>query len=309
MVRPVRQDERLNPGERPIGGEPRLRVDPEDRAYRRSGYSPEDDADDLPPRSAMANYLVAGLVVVACASTVWYLWEHIHRGVGGAVPVIAAEPGPYKIAPADQDNTVTTKLDDTPIYGGGSGKEPEEHLLPPPDTPLPKPVAPAAAASGATSPTVAPQTATAPPVGSATVISPTAGATAAPAASSPAPVVAPTPPPAAALKPVPQHPAATPVTTPAPAPAEVSSASAAGGWRVQIAATRDPDSARGEWQRLSHVHAALLGSLTVSYARADVPDKGTFWRVRAGPIASREAAAKLCSDLKAVNVGCMLVKP
>jgi cell division septation protein DedD len=104
--------------------------------------------------------------------------------------------------------------------------------------------------------------------------------------------------------PAPVAPAAT-----AAAPAPTKAAAAKGPLSVQIAATRSEASAHQEWLRLQRAHPDLLGGLELSVSSTDIPGKGTFYRLRAGPLATRAAALKLCQSLKAVSIGCNLVKP
>jgi hypothetical protein len=42
--------------------------------------------------------------------------------------------------------------------------------------------------------------------------------------------------------------------------------------------------------------------------RAEVPDKGTYYRVEAGPLADAAAASRLCGELKKRNLGCTIVR-
>jgi cell division septation protein DedD len=162
--------------------------------------------------------------------------------------------------------------------GDAGGKPPPEKLLPPPEQPLPKPVVPPEPAPVAAA-APAPAAPVAPPVPAATAPTP---APARPVAATP-PAVSPVPPPAA--------------------PA------AAGGWRVQIAATKDEASAHSEWARLQKAHPELLGALGLNVIRADLGERGVFYRIQAGPVADAAQAQKLCGDLKAVSVGCIVVKP
>ena len=83
-------------------------------------------------------------------------------------------------------------------------------------------------------------------------------------------------------------------------------AAAAEAWRVQIASLTTRDDAQREWRRLQGRHRDLLAALGVKIARANL-DPGTFFRVQAGPIADRGAAAELCSALAARGQACLVV--
>jgi hypothetical protein len=42
--------------------------------------------------------------------------------------------------------------------------------------------------------------------------------------------------------------------------------------------------------------------------RADLGAKGTYYRIEAGPLANKAAAARLCGELKQHRLGCSLVQ-
>ncbi len=50
-----------------------------------------------------------------------------------------------------------------------------------------------------------------------------------------------------------------------------------------------------------------LGGLTANYERVDIPGKGVFFRVQAGPLRDRAAAQALCEKLSAQKQGCIVV--
>ncbi|MGB4101126.1 MAG: hypothetical protein WBK91_04385 [Alphaproteobacteria bacterium] len=81
----------------------------------------------------------------------------------------------------------------------------------------------------------------------------------------------------------------------------------AGQQRVQLAAY--PSVAQAEEKMLQIVsgHAQLLRQVKLSVAKADLGARGTFYRIQS-QLLSVPAAHKLCADLKAAGVGCILVK-
>src|SRR5262249_11494766 len=95
-----------------------------------------------------------------------------------------------------------------------------------------------------------------------------------------------------------QHAAATPPSAP-PAQAKVSTAPISG-TKIQLAAVSSEDAAQKEWSRLKSASGGLLDSVNPSFVRADVGGK-VVYRIQAGPLASADAAADLCSKLKARN--------
>lgn len=108
-----------------------------------------------------------------------------------------------------------------------------------------------------------------------------------------------------APKPVPAAPAAAPPTperskpVPKPAPART----ATGGWQVQLGAFGDPAKARRLWADTTSSLPAFAG-LTPSYVPA-----GALTRLRAGPLADRQAAERLCATARAEARPCIPVAP
>jgi hypothetical protein len=112
----------------------------------------------------------------------------------------------------------------------------------------------------------------------------------------------------------------TPVPTPAPAPTPSTVAAAppqpakplvaggAGGWRVQLASVRSEAEAAAEWKRLSSRYPDALGGLSMAVARADLGQKGIYYRIQGVGLDEAKARA-ICTQLKAQSVGCVLVRP
>jgi hypothetical protein len=145
---------------------------------------------------------------------------------------------------------------------------------------------------------------------------PAPAADAAAATPPPAPVVV-TPPVAkpAATKPVATKPVAKPVDVAAAddtsSPIDLvpgsQAAAATGGVLVQISSQRTEDAARATYRDLQARYPNILGSYDVNIQRADVPDRGTFFRVRVGPF-SQNDAQRLCDDLRQAGGDCVLAK-
>ena len=250
-------------------------IDPEERASYSGAPEP------ARRRSVTATALALG-VMALFAGGVWFAYKAgTHHGGAGGVPLIRAEATPARIKPPSSDGTAVP-VQNMLIYNEAQPKV--ERLLPPPEQPLPKPAPPPAAPAN-----LAPG----PPPAST------------PAAAAPA-IVPPTAPAVPASAPAtPSKPAAAPPAKPAAAaPAKL----APGGLRVQLGALRSPDLAAHEWARLKRANADILGSLSASPVRADLGDKGIFYRIEAGPLGSPEAAARLCGELKKRSIGCILVR-
>lgn len=99
-------------------------------------------------------------------------------------------------------------------------------------------------------------------------------------------------------------------SVPSPGPETSETAISSVAYQIQIAAVRSEDRAKSEWDRLSKKHGDLLGGYRLNVVRADLgPDKGIFYRLRAGPIAGEDVAKALCENLAKRKVGCLIVRP
>lgn len=277
-------------------------------------YYGRDQAGGKGRTMALVAGVVAGAVIAGAAA--WTVFGPNSDGTAGQIPLIVAEPEPYKVRPDDpggmqvenQDKLVYERLD------GASSEAGVESILPPPETPK----APVAEAEPVAPP--APVVAeTAPP---AIVPEPVTPAPAAPEPEQVAEVTPSEPAPAITTEPPAVPTPAAPSTT-APAPVEAAStpqpdedsrslesfvAALSGDYLIQIAALRSEDVAQSEWDRLSTRYASLLGSYRPMIVRADLGERGIFYRLRAGPLKDRPAADELCAALAAENVGCLVVR-
>ena len=154
--------------------------------------------------------------------------------------------------------------------------------------------APAAAAPAARPKAEAPARATAPRAGgnAPLAIVPVAQGAA------PAPVTEPPPRTRVARTEAPSAPVA---TAPAAAPA-------AGGYAVQVTSQRSEAEAQTEFKSLQAKFPGQLGNRQPIIHRADLGEKGTFYRALVGPFASSEAAAAMCGNLKAAGGSCIVQK-
>ncbi|MFN3725802.1 MAG: SPOR domain-containing protein [Allosphingosinicella sp.] len=87
---------------------------------------------------------------------------------------------------------------------------------------------------------------------------------------------------------------------PAPTPAP---AAASGRWRVQLGAFSSAANARRQWDSVSR-RVGAVGALEPAYVPA-----GALTRLRAGPLASRAAADRICAAVRAAGEDCILVAP
>lgn len=84
--------------------------------------------------------------------------------------------------------------------------------------------------------------------------------------------------------------------------------SANGRYAVQIVSQRTRKEAEASAAMLSKRHQDLLGNIDPFIVRADIPGKGTYYRVRIGPYAENQSASTMCQKLKGRGTDCFAVK-
>jgi hypothetical protein len=212
------------------------------------------------------------------AGSLWFAYQTgLKRGgvITGAadVPLIRADERPTKVRP-EKPGGMEVPDRDKLIYT--QKRAAVEHLLPPPEKPMPRPTAPSASA-----PSALPQPPPAP-----------AGA----GAANPAPQAQPQPP--AGKPPAKAEAAATAAAKPATSQEK-------GGTRIQLASVRSEDDARQEWDRIRRANPDLLGGVSATPVRTDLGEKGVYYRLQTAPIADAE---RVCGELKQRNFGCIIAR-
>lgn len=79
-------------------------------------------------------------------------------------------------------------------------------------------------------------------------------------------------------------------------------------WRVQLLSTSKKQTAEKAWPAILKKHKALLSDMSHDVVSAQIPGKGTFYRLWIGHFGSRDRAAALCAKLKARKQECVPVK-
>jgi sporulation related protein len=246
------------------------------------------DDEEPPPRRLLR--VAATLAVMALfAAGLWFAYVAGGRRAGGAgageVPLIHADARPMMVKPAAPGGL---RIPDRNMLIYEPNQRLVEHLLPPPEQPLPRPTPAAAPALP-------------PPGGAASAAVPNSTAPAAPV---PAPA-------AAAAEGSAGRAVAAPTTTAAMAKRPPSSpgmpAAPGGNVRLQLASVRSADGARQEWARIRQKNSDLLGALSASPVRADLGDKGVYYRIETGPVGDL-AAERICGVLKQRRFGCIIVR-
>ena len=84
-------------------------------------------------------------------------------------------------------------------------------------------------------------------------------------------------------------------------------APASGSYVIQIASATSPDAAQATWASLNRKYGNVLGGRNAKIQKADIPGKGTFYRVRI-PAGSKQEAAALCAKYKSAGGQCLVAK-
>ncbi|TCS61327.1 SPOR domain-containing protein [Varunaivibrio sulfuroxidans] len=294
---------------------------------------------DPPRRTAVKIVLILLALIVLGGGVTWFYWgNELAVKAGYEAPVIHAESTPYKVRPADPGGMAVPDRDKL-VYNRMNGQDvplpPVEQLLAPAEQPI-APPQPAPAAQGIPVPPPATPDlkkiaggrqklgrdiakATVPPVPPAQPGVPTPSTAKAVTGGAPLPqdlsqslknvlgeTAAPAP---SVVSPAPNLNAAAQPAAEAPQGKAVSAASLQGAYLVQLAAVRDRAVAQSEWDRLQKANPDLLGTLKLHVMDVKLAGKGVFYRLRAGPLPSENAAKKLCAELAKRKEGCLIVRP
>jgi cell division protein FtsN len=271
-------------------------------AQRREVYQPsfdetptydlqDEEVEDARARLPLL-IVIALLVLAAFAGVVWLAYNQgVESGRMGVPAIIAAPEGPARTAPDQQvaEEPITgLSVYEEPVAPEQEAAESTLAATPPPMELRPTEPAPVIVAAEP-----------APPPAPAVVAAPTPE----PAPARPAPA------PAAAAAPPPPAPVAVNTPPPAPAAAAASSAMASAGAVLQLGSYPSEALANNAWTTFRERHAAILGSLSSDVQVANIPDRGTWYRLRAGPYTDRASAVAACEALRSEGGTCLVLQP
>ncbi len=97
-------------------------------------------------------------------------------------------------------------------------------------------------------------------------------------------------------------------TAPRPQPLIVPPASLKSDWVVQVASTRSETDARAVWISLKQKFPSLVSGTYADVKRADLGDKGIYYRTRVAGLEDKAAAESLCNSFKAAGQACFVAK-
>ncbi len=330
-------------GERPDQGlDTRYTGDPR---YDQRGYELDDRYAQEPPvrprrGGTMTVVVVLALAVLGTAGAYAYR-SFVGSPRHGEPPIIKADAGPNKVVPPSGDKQITDRVGDKtgervvsreeqPVDVNGQPSGPRVVFPPlsqnasPPTTSTVSPdsrptgpgvgngtlsgdeprkirtltIRPDGTADGAPTPTPPPVTAS-PPLRSIPMTG-TRSASPAPASSTPIALT-------------PQTDQSAPVAPAAPAPrARVAlvnpstAAPSAGGSYVQISSQKTEADALASYKVLQGKYSGILGARSPVVRRADLGDKGVFYRALVGPFGNTEEATQFCVNLQSAGGKCIV---
>jgi cell division protein FtsN len=86
----------------------------------------------------------------------------------------------------------------------------------------------------------------------------------------------------------------------------VASTATSGGYAVQVTSQRSEGEAQSAYRALQAKYPDQLRGRAPIIRRADLGEKGTYYRALVGPFSSAEEAAGVCSGLKAAGGKCII---
>jgi len=75
---------------------------------------------------------------------------------------------------------------------------------------------------------------------------------------------------------------------------------------VQVSSQRSEAEAQAALRAAQAKYPTVLGGQQTAIRRAELGDRGTFYRAMVGPFASRDQALQVCSSLKAAGGNCIV---
>ncbi|HEY5210610.1 MAG TPA: SPOR domain-containing protein [Stellaceae bacterium] len=265
-------------------------------------------------------WMVVGLSL-AFVALIWaWAFQRAPGAQGIDVPVLTADHQPTRERPSDPGGMKVPDIDPL-AYDPGRVAPRIENILPAPDQPLPQPApdrqlaaaTPPASSGGAAAPgdEAAPSdhVADAAGVGQPVRLVPDVP----PRKPVPTKSAQTTPrrakvPPLAAVKPLPKPKPAAARIEAKPRPAATRAPEMGGSYRLQLASLRSDGDARAVEARLRRSYGDLLGAVGFSVVAVNLGERGTYYRVMAGPM-GQGSAAHLCDALRGRGAACILAKP
>jgi hypothetical protein len=94
--------------------------------------------------------------------------------------------------------------------------------------------------------------------------------------------------------------------SPSPSPSPSQSATTGSGYLVQVSSQRSEADAQASYKALQGKFPSVLGSRAPLIKRADLGDKGVYYRAMVGPFNSSDEATQFCGSLKSAGGQCVI---
>jgi cell division septation protein DedD len=98
----------------------------------------------------------------------------------------------------------------------------------------------------------------------------------------------------------------TEVATNAPVQIAPRAPAAGGGYLVQVSSQRNEADAQASYKALQGKFPSVLGSHSPVIKRADLGEKGVYYRAMVGPFGSPDEASQFCGSLKTAGGQCVV---
>jgi cell division septation protein DedD len=255
-------------------------------------YDEFDEEDGERGLSGLVVLLMGVVMLGAFASIVWIAYQ---QGVKShdrrEIPTVAASTEPLKI---ENDAAVTAPTNDRAVYDRLAGAAPAdvEVIAQAPEEPVTRDVEDTIGAIAAESGAYAEDAAGERIAGLETD-----------SALREAPATEQSP--AATTEP-PRVTAPTPAAIPAPEPVGSTQGAASGSHLVQVGAFKSQAEADGFWARMQTKLGDYVNGVQPDVERADLGDKGVFYRLRVGPFTTAADAKSYCEGLKSRGQDCLV---
>jgi cell division septation protein DedD len=253
------------------------------------------DARDEDTRRGPLLLTAAFAVFVLFLGVVWSAYNQGLRGGRDEPPRLAVDQEPYRVRPVDPggEETPDTDLDVYNRLTGDSDDGADVSLRPAPEEPLDE-GRPALRVETEDTDRRAAEVVPPPPD-----VTPRQAPTRPPAQPTAQPTIQPPP---ERAQPASQQ------DTPVASATEAVTPVAGGDWLVQIASFRSQADAEAAWVAFRTRFADVSSGLTPDVLQIEIPDRGTYHRLRIAAFGSRDDAVAFCSALQARGQDCLVTR-
>ncbi|MDV7338767.1 SPOR domain-containing protein [Terasakiella sp. A23] len=103
-------------------------------------------------------------------------------------------------------------------------------------------------------------------------------------------------------------PAPKPTAKPAAPKAPAVKEAVKSGYVMQLLSSKSESGVKKTWDKIKSKNGDVVNGLSSNIVKANLGEKGIYYRLRLGPVATGDEAKKICNQLKKRNVGCFIVR-